>query len=88
MNEVYVIDGVAHETLTGNLVYVRCGARLPARLEPSKVHKDRPVTCLLCLGYVEPAGDPPENDNDDDSYPPYGYGYADEDGAIYDDDDD
>jgi len=65
MNETYRVNGVTHEIVSasnripgGRFVWidVRCGAPLPPQLGPANIgDEDSPVTCLACLGFVEPA---------------------------------
>lgn len=79
MSETYRVDGIAHE-ITGThgvsaflWIHVRCGARLPPQLGPGNIGDETdPVTCLLCLGFVEP--EKMEADVDDDDGDGWGSG--------------
>ena len=96
MTEVYKVNGVNHEIVNAShrvpdgafiWIDVRCHAQLPPQLGPANVSDTEPVTCLFCLGYVEPDVDPEEDEAQN-----WGYGHShldeDEDGSVYYGDDD
>jgi hypothetical protein len=81
VSKTCIMDGVAHEVVDGNLIYARCGARLPRNLRAASLCAEEPVTCLLCLGHVEHEDDEVDEEDrfDDEAFWGYG-GVADEDG--------